>query len=94
MSFPKKFSLFAVVLNIYVIGGWFYVYNKYPIQMVRVTAFKHLFGGLNLSVINLSIIAITIISLIFSTGYKSKAIRIPVMIIHLITLAYILWTQL
>lgn len=94
MKLTKKFSVFAVALNFYMLGGWIYVYNKYPVQQLRVNAFKELFGGLNLSVINLFVIVVTIISLIFATWYKPKFIGFIVMSIHIITLAYILWTHL
>ena len=94
MKSRRTFTIVIALLNLYMLGAWTYAYNKYPVQLLRVTAFRRFFADLSLDLINMAIVALTIVSLVFVVGFKQKGLRYALLVIHLITLAFILWTNL
>ena len=94
MKSRNLFPVLVAVLNLYMLGAWTYAYNKYPIHLIRVTAFRRFFGDLNLDIINLAILVLTIISLVFVLKLTQKSLRYSILLIHMVTLAFIIWMNL
>lgn len=94
MNSKRLFSLLVAALNIYMLGAWTYAYNNYPIHLLRVSAFRRYFADMSLGLINLLIVALTIVSIVFVLKLKEKSLRYTLLAIHVLTLVFVLWTNL